>query len=190
MAAHLRHFERLFAENADPWCARDAWSEQHKRRTVFRALGAARLGYGLELGCGNGVTAREFAGRFIALLTIDGSPTAVRLARREVQSLGNVEVLQATLPCRLPRQRFDAVIASEILYYLPSPELAATLLGIHQALRPGGRLLSTNHWRRFQDAECSHQRLTEITRTVFGTETRRIAGAGWVCHVFRRRPRT
>lgn len=186
---HLRHFEGLYRQDPDPWRARETWSERHKRRTVQRALGATRCGLGLELGCGNGVTTRELACRFAHLVAVDGSPMAIAHARRELAGLSNVELRQQELPARLPQRRFDVIIASEILYYLPPSALASTLRCVYQALRRGGRFVSTHHWRRFDDAEVSHARLTEITRGIFGLELRRIAGAGWRCDVFVRRTR-
>lgn len=185
LADHVRHFEGLFAADPDPWRTRLSRAEAHKRRTVLAALGTRRLGRGLELGCANGVTTRSLAPRFARLLALDAAAPAVALARAAVADLPHVEVHQALLPCPLPLRAFDAAVASEVLYYLPRPDLLATLRLLRGTLRPGGRLISVNHLERFEDAEVSAAELTALTRRVFGRERRSLDGAGWRCLLFR-----
>ena len=79
---HARHFETLFAGNDDPWNLRSKRGERHKRETIRRALGPARLGWGAELGCGNGITTRDLAPKFAHLLAVDGSASAVALTQQ------------------------------------------------------------------------------------------------------------
>jgi SAM-dependent methyltransferase len=80
-------------------------------------------------------------------VTLDFSPTAVRLARKRLASLDNVQALIGRIPEDLPSGRFDLVVASEVLYYLTKAELDATVEWIGSALRRGGRLVCV-HWRR------------------------------------------
>jgi len=183
-AAHVLHFDALYAQASDPWHARILWSEEFKRRTINHALGAHRLATGLELGCGNGISTRALAPRFAHLLAIDGSQEAVVLARREVASFPNVSVMQASLPVTAKPGSLDAVIASEVLYYLPLRSLIKTLELAYAALKVGGRFVSTNHLKRFGDAECGIARLTAFTRATFGRESRSLLGSGWRCEVF------
>jgi SAM-dependent methyltransferase len=181
---HLRHFDSLYAHDADPWRVRSSWNEEFKRRTVNHALGPQRLATGLEIGCGNGISTRALAPRFAHLLAIDGSWKAVEHARREVASFHHVSVVLAWLPVRVAAGRLDAVVASEVLYYLPSRVLINTLEEAHAGLKVGGRLVSTNHLKRFSDAECGQVRLTALTRAIFGCESRSLIGSDWRCDVF------
>lgn len=183
-SAHLQHFDALYARACDPWHARASWNEEFKRRAVNHALGATRLSKGLELGCGNGISSRALAPRFAHLLAIDGSREAVALARREVAPFPNVRVMQTRLPVEVAPGSFDAVVASEVLYYLPLRTLIKTLELAHAGLKVGGRLISTNHLKRFSDAECGHIRLTGLTRAIFGCEARSLRGTGWRCDVY------
>ena len=183
---HARHFETLFAGNDDPWNLRSKRGERHKRETIRRALGAARLGWGAELGCGNGITTRDLAPKFAHLLAVDGSASAVALTQREVAGLGHVEVRQATLPIALERAKYDAIVVSEVLYYIPARSLKTTLSESFEALRPGGLFVSTNHITHFDDAECTNAELNRLTRSVFGREVRSLAGDRWRCDIYRK----
>jgi SAM-dependent methyltransferase len=183
---HARHFETLFAGNDDPWDLRSKRGERHKRDTIRRALGPARLGCGVELGCGNGITTRDLAHKFAHLLAVDGSASAVALAKREVAGLRHVEVRHAALPITLERARYHAVIASEVLYYLPARSLRTTLWEAFDGLRPGGLLISTNHITNFDDAECTNAELNRLTRSLFGGEVRALVGDRWRCDVYRK----
>lgn len=187
LSAHLQHFDALYARDADPWRARTSWSEDFKRRTVNHALGPQRLATGFEIGCGNGISTRALAPRFAQLLAIDGSREAVAHARREVASFHHVSVVLAGLPVRVADGKLDAVVASEVLYYLPSRVLIKTLELAHAGLKVGGRLVSTHHMKRFGDAACGHAQLTSLTRAVFGRESRSLIGSDWRCDVFFKR---
>ena len=187
VARHLRHFDSVYAAKSDPWGARTSYDEAHKRRSIKWALGPHPYARGLEIGCGNGISTRALAPRFLNLKALDGSGMAVALARREVAAFTHVKISQAVLPCALPRNGFNAIIASEVLYYLPRGRLAATLRMAHRALRRGGSFVSTHHLRRFNDAECDHASLVKATRAVFGGATRQLAGYGWRCDLYLRR---
>ena len=185
--SQLSHFDNLFTFDEDPWNVRVSHAERHKRRAVDRMIGSQRLGWGLELGTGNGVTTRALAPRFAHLVAIDGSPAAVELTRRETRAHDNVEVLLRVLPCALPVGAFDVVVASEVLYYLPAPALTAMLANIYAALKPNGHFISTHHWRCFTDAQSSPARLADLSRRRFGAPSRTISGSGWRCDNFARR---
>lgn len=180
--AHLRHFDALYAVNGDPWRASSSPDEARKRRIVGYALGTQSLGHGLELGCGNGIATRALARRFLRLLAVDGSVEAVTRAR-QAAPFKHVKVIQSVLPCALPQGRYQAIVASEILYYLPRRTLGAMLKIVHAALCQGGLFVSTHHLRQFEDAECDHATLVRKSRAVFGREQRQLHGFGWRCYL-------
>ena len=66
----------------------------------------------------------RFSGPPIALLAVDGSWEAIAFARREVASFPNLRVMQARLPMAVAPGSLDAVVASEVLYYLPARTLS------------------------------------------------------------------
>jgi SAM-dependent methyltransferase len=185
--AHVAHFEAVYEQDGDPWKAGSLYDEAHKRRLVGYALGGRIHAQGLEVGCGNGISTCALAPKFLHLMAIDGSEGAVALATARTAAFTNVDVQRRLLPCALPRARFDAIIASEVLYYIPRLKLGAALRAFRTALRRGGLFVSTHHLRRFEDAELDHAALVRDTRSVFGQEQRQLSGFGWRCYEHVRR---
>ncbi|MGE0764976.1 MAG: class I SAM-dependent methyltransferase [Hyphomicrobiaceae bacterium] len=186
----MRHFDFLYSQNADPWSARTSRNEAFKRRTVAYALGAQKLASGLEIGCGNGVSTKALSPHFVKLSAIDGSREAVTLARQAVVGLPNVRVTRARLPPKLVVASLDAVVANEVLYYLPRKELEMTVAEVHNGLKIGARLISANHVQSFSDCNCTYAELLSVIRQRFGREARTIIGFGWHCVVFIKRAST
>lgn len=181
----LAHFDALYEADDDPWGYARSDAEARKRRAVLAALGSGPLGRGLELGCGPGVATAGMAPRFAALLALDGSLAAVRIARRRTAGMRAVRVERAVMPPRLCARSFDAVVATEVLYYLPRPVLGATLRAVRAALAPGGALVSTNSLERFGDAAVGNAELVAAQRAALGAPARTVVGAGWRLDLYR-----
>jgi SAM-dependent methyltransferase len=184
--AHQDHFETLFSADHDPWLVKVRRDEAHKRLTVAQALGAGRRGVGLEVGCGNGVTTALLARRFGTMIAIDASPSAVELTKSMIEHRRTIIVKVIALPCWFRPAAFDAVIASEILYYIPTRELQQTLMILSKALKPGGLFVVTQHIKRFADAECDPKRVLELAGPLLGPSRRTIVGSRWRCDVFKK----
>jgi SAM-dependent methyltransferase len=187
VAGHLAHFDAVYARDPDPWQAAASSYEAHKRKLVGHALGGRFRAQGLEIGCGNGISSCALAPKFLHLLAVDGSSGAVALATARTAAFKNVDVEHRVLPCALAREKFDAIVASEVLYYIPQRKLGETLRALRFALRRGGLFVSTHHRRRFGDAEFDHATLVRETRSVFGHERRQHSGFGWRCYEHVRR---
>ncbi len=183
---HARHFDALYAANDDPWDYATSPAEAFKRRAIGHMLGASRCGIGLELGCGNGTSTIALASHFARLVAVDGSPRAVSLARESTQDLRHVLVLHRRFPGGFPTGRYDAVIASEVLYYLPASTLTSTLLAIRSVLLPGGCLVVANSIAPYTDRAIDSLHLTRRLQRVFHSPTRTVVGAGWRLDRFRK----
>ena len=181
---HLAHFDRLYARDADPWDYEGSRAEARKRMGVLASLGSGPLGRVCEIGCGPGVATAAMAPRCARLLALDGSQEAAALARARTAHLRRVQVRCEALPPSLPARAFDALVATEVLYYLPRRVRRATLETCARALRPGGRLVSTNSLERFGDAEVSNAELVREQQAVFGAPTRTRVGAGWRSDIY------
>ncbi|HKK14459.1 MAG TPA: class I SAM-dependent methyltransferase, partial [Gammaproteobacteria bacterium] len=121
--------------------ARADFDEPHAR---FVALYRERFGdtpgagWVLDLGCGPGDITRRFALAFpgCRLHGVDGAPAMLRLGRADLGRAGlgeRVTLMEGYLPgARLPRDRYDAVIANSLLHHLADPD------ALWQAVRTHG----------------------------------------------------
>lgn len=179
------HFDGLFAADPDPWGYRIRWEEEAKRRAVGGALGSGRRGRVLEIGCGNGESTRHLLHAAHRLDAIDGSATAVALAQRAVAGRPRCSVWRATLPSEFPDARFDAIIATEVLYYLGGRDLCEVLRRMKAALEPSGVLVATACLRPFPDRATGHAELFGQLRASFGQPVRSVCGGAWRLEAYR-----
>ena len=139
-------FEVLYRKHSDPWRYQSSQYEQRKYEATLAACGPGPFDCALELGASIGVFSAMLVGRCRALITIDAAQTAVRDARARLGGEPTAEVILGEIPEAIPVARYDLVVASEILYYLPPPTLEATLACLNARMKPGARLIAV-HWR-------------------------------------------
>ena len=162
-------FEARYQRESDPWGYETSPYERRKYAATLAACGDGPFASGLELGSSTGVFSALLAPRCRALVTIDGSATAVAAARRrlgagiDVGGPAGVMMVLGAIPSDIPRREYNLVVASEILYYLTPGELSDTLAVLGDCLVPGGRLVAV-HWRppgpeRPLTAAAVHERL-------------------------------
>lgn len=180
LSLHLDHFDSLYRASSDPWRAETCRQEHWKRLAVDRALGPGRLKKGLELACGNGASTAALARRFERLIAVDGSPAAVAIASNRMAGISNVSLACVCLPEGFPEGRYDAVIANELLYYMPDNAAAALLGKVRSSLRNGGVFVTVNHTRKFDDSEMSCSRLRLLTRRALGPPKSTNVGPSWI----------
>ncbi|NQZ05645.1 MAG: class I SAM-dependent methyltransferase [Algicola sp.] len=95
----------------------------------------------LDFGCGPGRDIHYFKSQGHRPVGLDGSKAFCDMAL----SYTGCEILhQQFLSLSLPKERFDGIFANASLFHIPSQELPAVLLALHQTLRPGGVLFSSN----------------------------------------------
>jgi len=95
----------------------------------------------LDFGCGPGRDLRTFRALGHRAVGLEGAPSLAALARTH----SGCEVLeQSFLQLDLPAQRFDGVFANAVLFHVPSEVLPRVLCQLHDCLRPGGVLFSSN----------------------------------------------
>lgn len=94
----------------------------------------------MDVGCGNGSWAGEFARRGCTVVGIDPSPSGIEIARRTYPD-GRFEVMDVSedLLTELGEEAFDLIVSAEVVEHLYSPQTWA--LGCFRALRPGGTLV-------------------------------------------------
>jgi SAM-dependent methyltransferase len=157
-------FERLYADDLDPWRYGSSRYEDEKYERTLSALPQARMGRALEMGCSIGVLTQRLARRCDELVAVDISEAAVEAARKRLGAATNVRLIRADLRERIPSGPFDLVVCSEILYYWHRQEVIAALERIEDELAPGGSLLTVN-WRGVDpEAPMSGEGVHELLR--------------------------
>jgi SAM-dependent methyltransferase len=95
----------------------------------------------LDLGCGPGRDLKTFADLGHRGIGLDGEPRFAAMARE----WSGCEVWEQNLfDMSLPEARFDGVFANAVLFHVPAAELPRVLRQLHDTLKPGGVLFSSN----------------------------------------------
>lgn len=95
----------------------------------------------LDFGCGPGRDLKTFTTLGHRAIGLDGSARLVQMAR----AYSGCEVWhQDFLAIDLPVGHFDGVFANASLFHVPTQELPRVLGSLHQTLKPGGVLFSSN----------------------------------------------
>lgn len=146
LQTEAERFERLYAGSEDPWDYCTSPYERRKYAATLTALPDRPLGRVLELGCSIGVFTALLAGRASEVVGLDFSSRAIELATLRAGSRPNVTLLQGAFPGQTPPGRWDVIVCSEILYYLPCELLLVASDWIEDQLQGGACVLAVS-WR-------------------------------------------
>ncbi len=109
------------------------------RRRYRRWLPADPQAAILDLGCGNGSVLYWLQQEgYTRLAGVDTSPEQVELARQVCPA---VEKADARAFLAAHPEQYDAILALDFLEHFRREEALPLLRGVHQALRPGGRVI-------------------------------------------------
>ena len=100
----------------------------------------------LDLGCGAGRMAIEFARACRSVVAVDFSQALVDRGRELAQrhGLANVRWVTASVVEFASDEQFDIIFAGGLLPYLSDADVARVLGATHGMLKPGGRFVSRN----------------------------------------------
>ena len=135
-----------------------AVTQSARRHTV--AVLNERVGRVLEVGCGTGLALPLYDPRQrVVGVDFSADMLAKAEARVAARSLGHVEALHRMDARELgfADASFDQVAAMHVLSVVPEPERVLT--EIARVLRPGGRLVVSNHFQRERGAMALAERL-------------------------------
>ncbi len=137
-------FDRLFADDPDPWDIDTSPYERGKREAALAALGKRRFARLLEVGCAGGALTERLVERAHSIVAVDVSTKALELSSRRLNRFDCVELVAAEVPSYWPDGEFDAVILSEVLYFLGAEEIREVSRLAHRSLSAGGLCLLVN----------------------------------------------
>lgn len=155
------YFDRLYANDPDPWRFATSKYERDKYAATLAALPAGRFAAGFEVGCSIGVLTRQLAARCGSLLAVDVAEAALTQARIRCAGLDQVTLERRRIPDEWPERDFDLVLLSEVLYYLSAVDIVRTAARVRSGLRRGGVVLLV-HYILPTDYPCSGDAATDI----------------------------
>ena len=167
-------FDRMYADDPDPWQVATSWYERRKIAIVLASLRRPHYGYAWDAGCGTGELAAGLAGRADAVLATDASGEAVALATTRLAEFDHVRLARSPLPARqeaLDRAP-DLVVVSEVLYYLDADDRAATYALVDDVAAPDADLVLVNWGPHPDDAHVSGLE-------AFNEASEALAARGW-----------
>jgi SAM-dependent methyltransferase len=136
-----RDFDRVYAEEDDPWsigAADDPRYDLYRARLLAHVQGG-RL---LDIGCGLGAFLARFGDAFDELIGVETAAEAVRRGRELRPEIRFVQAQAEQLGSTdLDAETFDAIVVSDVLYYLRPAERAAVVAWTASHLRTGGHAL-------------------------------------------------
>ena len=134
------YWEVVFATR-DPWEYENSY-EARKYLQTMAMLGEDRPDRALEIACAEGHFTLQLAERAGHVLATDISATAVERASQRCAALNNVSFAQLDLARDEIPGRFDLIVCSEVLYYMPDraalDQVVAKFAG---ALEDGGSIV-------------------------------------------------
>lgn len=140
------YFQRIYAQEADPWQFETSPYEQKKYQRTLACLPREKYARCLEIGCSIGVLTALLAERCEELVATEINDRALAKARERLQHEGKVELLKLNFPQEQPEGSFDLVVLSELAYYWAAADFAyAQQLIVTELLRPKGHLLLVHY---------------------------------------------
>jgi SAM-dependent methyltransferase len=144
-ATSPEYFEAMWATGDDPWDHGGRFYEHRKYALTAAILDAERYESIFEPGCATGILTEMLAPRATRYLATDRHPRAVEVTRARLAQLEHVRVEQGELPRDWPAEHFDAIVLSEVLYYLDEEAVAAVLDRAASSLPPGAELVAVHY---------------------------------------------
>jgi SAM-dependent methyltransferase len=183
-----RDFEGVYAQQADPWCIGDADSDRYDLYRELILEHAHCRGSILDIGSGFGAFLARFRDDFDEAVAVELVAAAIDVGHRRYPwirfSLGSADALD---DAGVGERRYDAIIFSDVIYYLDNGGKSRSLdwIGSHlqdggvalvAAYCPGGHYLTTDE-------------LSRMVRSRFAIEAERRLDSGHAVLVARRRRR-
>ncbi len=165
--ARRTHFERLYGRSIDPWNFQTSPYEREKYASTVDALDGRQYRNAVEVGCSIGVLSAMLAKRCDRFLGVELNAKAARLAQERLSYIKSAQVLVAEVPKSWPRDRYDLVVLSEVLYFLSADEIERVVSYIVRDLEPNGDCVLVN-WLGNTDTGLDGEAASALFRDLLG----------------------
>jgi protein-L-isoaspartate O-methyltransferase len=145
LQSQVDKMEKKF-EKEDPWGYRVSNYEIKKYEQQISLLKDKRYQKALEIGCAEGAFTERLAKICDSVTGLDVSKKALERAERYLKELENVNLVNGNIVDVNFSEKFDLIIVSEVIYYIPTELLERTIQKICALMERGGRLLLVNRY--------------------------------------------
>jgi SAM-dependent methyltransferase len=154
------YFESLYTKDPDPWRFASSEYERGKYAATLAALSGRKIRSAFEVGCSIGILTRQLSAYCESLLAIDVTQQALKQARLNCTGLSNIEFTRMQIPQEWPRETFDLIVLSEVLYYFCTDDIRQIAHKAISSLTSGGAALLV-HWTGETDYPCQGDQAVE-----------------------------
>jgi trans-aconitate methyltransferase len=155
------YFETMYASDPDPWRFASSPYERFKYATTLAALPKPRYAKVFEVGCSIGVLTTQLASRCDSILAVDAAEVPLTEARSRCASHAHARFERMYVPEQWPRENFDLILLSEIVYYLDARDVARLAERVAEATAPGAAVILV-HWIGETDYPLSGDEAAEL----------------------------
>ena len=142
------YFNEKYGADIDPWDYVNSPYEAEKYKTTVDALDRRLYKNILEIACSIGILSEKLASKTKHLLCIDIADAPLAVAKKRLAPYPNVAVQKMMVPNQFPTEEFDAIVVSEMAYYLGMDDLKKLGELIIAHLEQSGQLVLV-HWLPF-----------------------------------------
>jgi SAM-dependent methyltransferase len=161
------YFESLYATDPDPWRFAESEYERQKYAATVGVLSGREIKSAFEAGCSIGILTSRLAYYCRSLLSVDVAEQALEQARRNCEKSANVKFQRMEIPREWPRDKFDLIVLSEVLYYFCAEDIRQIAFKTLSTLAPGGLALLV-HWTGETHYPCQGDPAVECFLTAGG----------------------
>jgi len=142
------YFNERYSQSIDPWDYEHSPYEDEKYKTTVAALNRDSYKSIFEIACSIGVLSEMLVEKSLRLLCVDMADAALEVAKKRLAPYAQVQVKKMMVPYDFPTENFEAIIVSEMAYYLNMKDLQKLGERIVEHLEDKGQLVLV-HWLPF-----------------------------------------
>jgi trans-aconitate methyltransferase len=163
------YFERLYADDEDPWGFATKWYERRKYAVTVASLPLERYRSAFEPGCSIGALTAHLAARCDGVLAVDHMANPLAAAVRRLGHLPNVTFERRVIPDQWPDGPFDLLVLSEVAYYFDADELCDLMVRARRSLEANATVVGV-HWSGETDYPLTATQTHELLGSTPGFE--------------------